>query len=43
MKRGGKVWIDIFPDKPVTAKPADYTPKKDRADLPKYGKIELNK
>ena len=27
----------------VTAKPADYTPKKDRADLPKYGKIELNK
>ena len=27
----------------TTAKPADYTPKKDRADLPKYGKIELNK
>ena len=27
----------------VTTKPADYTPKKDRADLPKYGKIELNK
>ncbi len=27
----------------VTSKPADYTPKKDRADLPKYGKIELNK
>ncbi|MEE3419499.1 MAG: 50S ribosomal protein L16 [Lachnospiraceae bacterium] len=22
-KRGGKVWIDIFPDKPVTAKPAE--------------------
>ena len=22
MKRGGKVWIRIFPDKPVTAKPA---------------------
>ena len=21
MKRGGKVWIDIFPDKPVSAKP----------------------
>ncbi len=29
--------------KAVTSKPADYTPKKDRADLPKYGKIELNK
>jgi large subunit ribosomal protein L16 len=23
MKRGGKVWITIFPDKPVTAKPAE--------------------
>jgi large subunit ribosomal protein L16 len=23
MKRGGKVWIRIFPDKPVTLKPAE--------------------
>ena len=23
MKRGGKVWIKIFPDKPITAKPAE--------------------
>jgi large subunit ribosomal protein L16 len=23
IKRGGKVWIRIFPDKPVTAKPAE--------------------
>jgi large subunit ribosomal protein L16 len=23
MKRGGKVWIKIFPDKPVTQKPAE--------------------
>lgn len=23
MKRGGKVWITIFPDKPITAKPAE--------------------
>jgi len=23
MKRGGKVWIRIFPDKPITAKPAE--------------------
>ena len=22
-KRGGKVWIDIFPDKPITKKPAE--------------------
>ena len=23
IKRGGKVWIKVFPDKPVTAKPAE--------------------
>jgi large subunit ribosomal protein L16 len=23
MKRGGKVWIRVFPDKPVTGKPAE--------------------
>lgn len=23
MRRGGKVWINIFPDKPVTKKPAE--------------------
>ena len=23
VKRGGKVWINIYPDKPVTAKPAE--------------------
>jgi large subunit ribosomal protein L16 len=23
IKRGGKVWVRIFPDKPVTAKPAE--------------------
>jgi large subunit ribosomal protein L16 len=23
VRRGGKVWINIFPDKPVTAKPAE--------------------
>ena len=23
MKRGGKVWINIFPDKPITSKPAE--------------------
>ena len=24
-RRGGKIWIKIFPDKPVTAKPAAET------------------
>jgi large subunit ribosomal protein L16 len=23
IKRGGKVWINIFPDKPITEKPAE--------------------
>jgi large subunit ribosomal protein L16 len=23
IKRGGKVWINVFPDKPITQKPAD--------------------
>jgi large subunit ribosomal protein L16 len=23
IKRGGKVWINIFPDKPITKKPAE--------------------
>ena len=23
IRRGGKVWINVFPDKPVTAKPAE--------------------
>ncbi|MFZ9124955.1 MAG: 50S ribosomal protein L16, partial [Ilumatobacteraceae bacterium] len=23
IKRGGKVWINVFPDKPVTKKPAE--------------------
>jgi large subunit ribosomal protein L16 len=23
VKRGGKVWINVFPDKPVTQKPAE--------------------
>src|SRR2546423_10401154 len=23
IKRGGKVWVNIFPDKPVTSKPAE--------------------
>ena len=29
--------------KATTSAPADYVPKADRADLPKFGKIEVNK
>ncbi len=35
IKRGGKVWIKIFPDKPITAKPAETRMGSDK-DSPKY-------
>ena len=33
-KRGGQVWIKIFPDKPVTAKPAETRPPARLCALP---------
>ena len=33
MRRGGKVWITIFPDKPITKKPAE-TPRGRRQGSP---------
>ena len=30
IKRGGNVWIKIFPDKPITAKPAETVVKPNR-------------
>ena len=36
IKRGGKVWIKIFPDKPVTAKPAE-TRMGSGKGAPEYG------
>jgi len=33
IKRGGKVWIKIFPDKPVTAKPAETRMGKGKGGL----------
>ncbi len=33
IKRGGKVWIKIFPDKPVTAKPAETRMGKGKGNL----------
>ena len=35
-KRGGQVWIKIFPDKPVTQKPAE-TRKGSGKGSPEYG------
>ncbi|MCS6928991.1 MAG: 50S ribosomal protein L16 [Saprospiraceae bacterium] len=36
MKREGKVWIRIFPDKPVTAKPAEVRMGKGKGALDHY-------
>ena len=33
MKRGGKVWIRIFPDKPVTKQPAETRMGKGKGDI----------
>ena len=33
IKRGGKVWIKIFPDKPVTEKPAETRMGSELADV----------
>ena len=33
IKRGGKVWIKIFPDKPVTAQPAETLMGKGKGNL----------
>ena len=33
IKRGGKVWIKIFPDKPVTAQPAETRMGKGKGNL----------
>jgi large subunit ribosomal protein L16 len=39
MKREGKVWIRIFPDKPVTAKPAEVRMGKGKGAVVKPGRI----
>ncbi|MEA3357643.1 MAG: 50S ribosomal protein L16 [Patescibacteria group bacterium] len=36
IKRKGKVWIRIFPDKPVTKKPAEVKMGKGKGDIEEY-------
>ena len=36
IKRGGKVWIKIFPDKPVTAQPAETRMGKGKGSVDKW-------
>ena len=36
MKRGGKVWIRIFPDHPVTSQPAETRMGKGKGDVDYY-------
>ncbi len=36
MKREGRVWINIFPDKPITSKPAEVRMGKGKGNLDKW-------
>ena len=39
MKRGGKVWITIFPDKPITKKPAETRMGKGKGNPEEWGAV----
>jgi len=39
VKRGGKVWIRVFPDKPVTAKPAETRMGSGKGALDHYAAV----
>ena len=36
LKRGGKVWVRVFPDKPVTSKPAGQRMGGGKGDIDRY-------
>lgn len=36
LRRGGKLWIRVFPDKPITKKPAETRMGKGKADVDKW-------
>ena len=36
IKRGGKVWIRVFPDKPVTSRPAGQRMGSGKGDIDRY-------
>ncbi len=36
IKRGGKVWIRVFPDKPVTSRPAGHRMGGGKGDIDRY-------
>jgi large subunit ribosomal protein L16 len=38
VRRGGKVWINIFPDKPVTQKPAETRMGSGKGNPEKWGR-----
>ncbi|MBI2083833.1 MAG: 50S ribosomal protein L16 [Deltaproteobacteria bacterium] len=39
MKKGGKVWIRIFPDKPITKKPAETRMGKGKGSVEGWGAV----
>lgn len=41
LKRGGKVWIRVFPDKPVTSRPAGQRMGSGKGDIDRYVAVVL--
>ena len=39
VKRGGKIWIRIFPDKPITARPAETRMGKGKGDIDHWAAV----
>ncbi len=39
MKKGGKIWIRIFPDKPITKKPAETRMGKGKGNVEGWGAV----
>lgn len=39
VKRGGKIWIKIFPDKPITARPAETRMGKGKGDIDHWAAV----
>jgi large subunit ribosomal protein L16 len=39
IKRGGKIWIRVFPDKPVTARPAETRMGKGKGDISHWAAV----
>ena len=42
IKRGGNIWIRIFPDKPITKKPLEVRMGKGKGNVEYWGQLSAN-